>query len=329
MDLIFIILLIILCVLVAFYIRIHRLTTGGARRIVGGGKEIEARWLDIDIPELRQKIEDLGGELVHDEKQYRRYVFSLDSDTNDVKIDGKKNAKLTAGTVEINTKNTEKECKDFIKAVKSKGNGYVRTREEYNDGIVVTMTCKLYPAAKDGSTKHADEYDLITENTLEECQSFLEAVGVKQKAYHETRRIKYKAKGVNELVLDTIPGLPPYIEVEAKNEKAMFDMAKKLGLTKGEEHYGAYGQTFADTYGFTRKWIDNELDRLDFKTFAQRLQPMITKNKELFERVVKEFSSAVDEPVNGELALEEVGDASESAEEEVDERLSDDASEED
>jgi adenylate cyclase class IV len=325
MDLVFIILIIILCVLIAFYVKTqHRKTAGGSflggwfgqRRVIGGGKEIEARWLDIDIDEMRNKIEELGGELVHDEKQYRRYVYSLDSDTEDVKIEGKKNAKMTAGDSTVSTKNTEKQCKDFVKAVKSKGNGYVRTREEYRgNDVVVTMTCKLY-----GKGKHADEYELLIDGSLDDGKAFLDALGLAQRAYHETRRIKYKAgklKNINELVLDTIPGMPPYIEVEAKNEKAMFDTAKSLGLEKGKEHYGPYGKTFADVYGFTQSWFDNfegdGLNELTFGTFAEAMMPHITKNKEMFEKAVKMFSDAKNSVEDDELKpLEEVGESADS-----------------
>lgn len=295
MDLLFIILLVILCVLIAFWIYSKNPKAGGSvSRYVGGGKEIEARWLDVDIDDMRKKIEDLGGELVHDEKQYRRYTFNLAEDTKDVEI---KDGSLKVDDVVIKTTNSEKECKEFVKAIRSHGNGFARTREEYDGDIVVTMTCKIY-----GEGKHADEYEVKTENTLDECREFLLAVGLQQKAYHETRRIKYKSKGdelkgdelkgINELTIDTVPGMPPYVEVEAEDEKTMFDVAKKLGLNKGDEHYGPYGKTFAEVYGFDQKWFDNDFDRLDFETFADRLKEHVTKNMEMFEKAVSMFSKA-------------------------------------
>ena len=301
MDVLFIILLIILCVLVAFYLCSKNLKAGGSvsHRIIGGGKEIEARWLDVDVSDMRKKIEELGGELVHDEKQYRRYTFNLAEDTKNVDI---KDGNLSVGNVMVKTNNGKKECKEFVKAIRSHGNGFARTREEYRgNDIVVTMTCKIY-----GEGKHADEYELTTENTLEECREFLLAVGLQQKAYHETRRIKYKSKG-NELTIDTVPGMPPYVEVEAKDEKTMFSIAKKLGLEKGNEHYGPYGKTFAEVYGFDQKWFDNDFDRLDFETFAERLRKHIKENKDMFEKAVQMFSKA--ETV-------EVGDTESSEEDE-------------
>lgn len=305
MDVLFIFLLVILCVLIAFYVSSRNLKAGGSvsHRVLGGGKEIEARWLDVDIDDMRKKIEELGGELVHDEKQYRRYTFNLAEDTKDVKIE---DGSLSVDDVVIKTKNSKKECEEFVKAIRSHGNGFARTREEYRgENVVVTMTCKIY-----GEGKHADEYEVTTENTLDECQAFLLAVGLQQKAYHETRRIKYKSKGgelkgINELTIDTIPGMPPYVEVEAKDEKTMFKVAKKLGLEKGDEHYGPYGKTFAEVYGFDQKWFDNDFDRLDFETFADRLKEHVTKNMEMFEKAVSMFSKAA--PV-------EVGDDTQESE---------------
>lgn len=317
MDILFIFLLVVLCVLIAFYVSARNLKAGGAvsHRVLGGGKEIEARWLDVDIDDMRKKIEELGGELVHDEKQYRRYTFNLAEDTKDVKIE---DSTLKVDAVAIKTTNSEKECKEFVKAIRSNGNGFARTREEYDgDNIVVTMTCKIY-----GEGNHADEYEVTTENTLDECREFLLAVGLQQKAYHETRRIKYKSKedelkgdelkdinelkGINELTIDTVPGMPPYVEVEAEDEKTMFSVAKKLGLKKGDEHYGPYGKTFAEVYGFDQKWFDNDFDRLDFETFADRLREHVTKNMEMFDKAVSMFSKAE--------KLEEVGDDTESEE---------------
>ena len=312
MDLLFIILLVILCVLIAFYICSRDIKAGGSvsHRVLGGGKEIEARWLDVDIDEMRKKIEELGGELVHDEKQYRRYTFNLAEDTKDVEIKDGSLTVTTDASVVIKTKNSEKKCEEFVKAIRSHGNGFARTREEYRgDDIVVTMTCKIY-----GEGKHADEYEVETENTLDECRAFLLAVGLQQKAYHETRRIKYQSKGdklegINELTIDTVPGMPPYVEVEAKDEKTMFNVAKKLGL-KGKGHNGPYSKTMADVYGFDQKWFDNDFERLDFETFAERLREHIKENKEMFEKAVQMFSKA--ETV-------EVGDDTESDEEKKEE----------
>jgi len=286
MDMLFIILLIILCVLIAFYIRSKNLKAGGyvTHRVIGGEKEIEARWLDVDIDDMRKKIEELGGELVHNEKLYRRYVFKLSANTKDVKIN---DGRLSVDDIEIKTKNSKKECVEFVKAIRSNGNGVPRTREEYcGDDIVVTMTCKIY-----GEGKHADEYEVTTENTLDECRDFLLAVGLSQKAYHETRRIKYKSKGA-ELTIDTIPGMLPYVEVEATDEKTMFSVAKKLGLKKGDEHYGSYGKTFVEVYGFDQKWFNDNLDRLDFETFAEQMREHVTKNMQMFEKAVSMFSKA-------------------------------------
>jgi adenylate cyclase class 2 len=274
--------LIVLVICIALY-GMSAFHTGGY--YTGGAMEVEARWLDIDIPEMREKIEDYGGKLVHDEKQYRRYVFGIGGDLEKVDVEGPKNSKMNIGEHTIGTKNKESDCKKFIEALSSEMKGYARTREEYRGSrIVVTMTCKLYPPGK-----HADEYEVETTNTLKECQAFLLAIGLDPKAYHETRRIKYSVKPCNEVTIDTIPGLPPYVEIDCNSEKAMFKVAHALGLKKGDEYYGPYGKTFEQLYGLDQKWIDDDLDRLDFKTFEERLKDHIIENKELFQKVVDKY----------------------------------------
>lgn len=42
---------------------------------IGSGKEFEAKFLDINVNELRKLIKKVGGKLVHKKKRYIRAVF--------------------------------------------------------------------------------------------------------------------------------------------------------------------------------------------------------------------------------------------------------------
>ena len=49
------------------------------------GKEYEAKFLDIDVEALRNKIRALGGKLVHEEMKYSRVVFHRCQNVNNIK----------------------------------------------------------------------------------------------------------------------------------------------------------------------------------------------------------------------------------------------------
>lgn len=76
---------------------------------------------------------------------------------------------------------------------------------------------------------------------MDEAKEFLKLLNLKNESYHQTIRKKWSIKGCKELVIDTIPGIPTYIEIECDNEKFIKDIASKLGLNMSDAVYGAYG----------------------------------------------------------------------------------------
>lgn len=157
--------------------------------------------------------------------------------------------------------------------------GFARVRDEGD----ITMTVKIYP---DGlKTKYPEEYEITTPATFDEASEFMGAM-LDKKAYQETYREKWKMPGVKEVVIDTIPGLVPYCEIEADDEKAMKEACEKLGLKWEDAHFGAFTKTLEEEYGVPTKWLNDELDELTFETVGEKVGPMVTKNKDKFKKAV-------------------------------------------
>ena len=154
-------------------------------------EEIEAKFLDINIIELRKKLKLNNAKKIHKMMLYKRYVFHL----------------LT----------NEK--------------GYIRTRQENKK---VTITVKKYPE----NSKFATESEIVVNSTLEETRDFLLAQGYKIKAYQETLREKWSLGDCLEIAIDTIPGLPTYVELECQTEKEIKRVAKLLNFDFLKAEYG-------------------------------------------------------------------------------------------
>ena len=156
--------------------------------------------------------------------------------------------------------------------------GYIRTRKENNK---VTITIKTYP--KD--SKYAMESEIETKGTLDEAKKFLTACGFKLKAYQQTLREKWKINGCPEIAIDTIPGIPTYVELECNNEKEIKRVAKLLNLDFDKAEYGAYDKQFVDYYGMTKDNINEQISSLTFNNIDKELKNFIKKNKDLLKQV--------------------------------------------
>ena len=196
-------------------------------------EEIEGKFLDININELRKKLKLNNAKKIHKMMLYKRYVFHL--------LSGEK--------------------------------GYIRTREENNS---VTITVKTYPK----TSKYATESEVVVNSTLEQSRDFLLAQGYKIKAYQETLREKWSLGDCLEIAIDSIPGIPTYVELECKNEKEIKKVAKLLDLDFSKIEYGAYDKQFVDYYGMKKEDINNNVSSLTFKNVDKELNKYIKINKD-------------------------------------------------
>ena len=200
--------------------------------------EIEAKFLDININNLRKIIKKHGGKKVHKMMLYERYVFKL--------LTGEK--------------------------------GYIRTRQENNK---VTITIKTYPK----NSKYALENEIEIKGSLEEAKKFLLTCGFQLKAYQQTLREKWKLEGCPEIAIDTIPGIPTYVELECNNEKEIKRVAKLLDLDFDKAEYGAYDKQFLDYYGISKDAINDNISSLTFKNIDKELKQYINKNQDFLKKV--------------------------------------------
>ena len=156
--------------------------------------------------------------------------------------------------------------------------GYIRTRQEYNK---VTITIKKYPE----NSKFAIEDEIEVNSSFEDTKKFLLAQGFKIKAYQETLREKWSLGECLEIAIDTIPGIPTYVELECKNETAIKKIAKLLELDYSKAEYGPYDKQFIDYYGVDKNNINDVISSLTFANIDKELQPYIKKNKESLLKV--------------------------------------------
>ena len=204
--------------------------------------EIEAKFMEININDLRKKIKENGGKRVHKMVMYKRYVFDL---------------------------------------LVSKEKGYIRTRDENGR---ITITLKKYPP----NTKFAKEYEILLDkqSTIEDAKELLLAQGYKIKAYHETLREKWSIDGCPEIAIDTLPGIPTYVELECKNEGQIKKVSKLLGFDMKNAKYGPYVNQYKDYYNID---IDNNIHpSITFKNIITELKPSSNDQKKLLIKLKKD-----------------------------------------
>jgi len=159
-------------------------------------------------------------------------------------------------------------------------NGFARIRQENNK---VTMTIKTYD-----ESKFATETEVELKSTLEEARVFMINSGFVQKAYQETLREKWSVDGCPEIALDTVPGIPTYVELECKTVADIKKVAKQLDLDFSKAEYGSYTKQYIDYYGMTADEINKQTPMLTFKSIISDIKPFVRKNNELLKKVAKE-----------------------------------------
>jgi adenylate cyclase class IV len=159
--------------------------------------------------------------------------------------------------------------------------GFIRTRNENNS---VTITVKTYPK----NSKYALESEISVNGTLEQSRDFLLAQGYKIKAYQETLREKWSLDDCLEIAIDSIPGIPTYVELECKNEKEIKRMSKLLDLDYSKVEYGAFDKQFVDYYGLTKEQLNQDVHSLTFKNIDKELSKFIKKNRDLLKKCKKD-----------------------------------------
>jgi adenylate cyclase class 2 len=146
---------------------------------------------------------------------------------------------------------------------------FARVRDE---GRRTTLTVKR---KTDGPYYRESE---VCVGNFEGGQAVLGALGLKRKYYLEKMR-EIWTHGRSEVVFDTYPALPPYIEIEGPTEEAVGAIAKALGLREDDPQDRGAGEMYYDLYGITR---EREQGDLTFGGVVAALGPLVTKDPRVF-----------------------------------------------
>lgn len=182
-------------------------------KIVNMQTEIEAKFPDIDSEALRNKLRELGAELVHPEIMMKRHVF------------------------------------DYPDERLEKDGGWVRLRQESDK---TTLCYKKL----DDRTLHGTKEINVKVDDYDKTKNFLEAIGLKSKAYQETKRETWLYKEV-EVTIDTWPWIPSFVELEGPSERGVRDVAADLGFDWSKAMHGSVETVYQMHYDFTELEIDS------------------------------------------------------------------------
>ncbi len=153
-------------------------------------EEIEAKFIDINVDELKLKLENLGA----------TFVGSFDY---------------------------KRKSYDFPGLPLAEQHAWVRVRDE-GDRVVMTYKQRLEANSetmRDGGMKEVE----IVVSDFNLADQFLKSIGMIEKFYEENKRERYILDNV-EVDIDSWPMIKPYIELEGNSWENVKSVAEKLGF---------------------------------------------------------------------------------------------------
>lgn len=145
-----------------------------------------------------------------------------------------------------------------------KKGAWARVRDEVEK---VTMT---YKRVTEQSLDGVEEVELVIDD-FDNGRLFLRSIGLVEKAYQETKRIRYKIDGV-EFDIDTWPGLNSWLEIEASTNEDVKKYAKLLGFKWKDAMFGSADFVYEKVYKVDIDWINNKCAVLKFGELPPELQ---------------------------------------------------------
>ncbi len=164
-----------------------------------------------------------------------------------------------------------------------KSGPYVRVRHE---GDHVTFTVK-----SDLDSKFVKEYEVNVEkpngDTVDEMHKLLTALKFPIKYRVEKLREIWNIDDA-EVVFDTYPGLPTYIEIEAESKKKLDEVTRKLGFDP-KEASARKQDLYSIVYGISDDHKPPPNSELAFNEDAKKqFEGMFEKNEDLFDKLLAE-----------------------------------------
>lgn len=126
--------------------------------------------------------------------------------------------------------------------------GWVRVR---NEGNKITLS---YKQLNDRTLHGTKEVSVTVENYDATC-NFLEAIGLICTSTQETMRESWKI-GDTEIEIDSWPWIPSFVEIEAKDENVLFDIAGQLDLDAKQALHGSVEVAYQAVYNVTEAEVD-------------------------------------------------------------------------
>lgn len=127
--------------------------------------------------------------------------------------------------------------------------GWVRVRDE---GDKVTLAYKQLDNRNIDGTREVS----VGVSDFDDTVTLLQAAGLRQTSYQETRRESWVLGGV-QIELDEWPWVRPYVEIEAVDEEVLYDVARKLGFKKENALHGSVEIVYLQEYDVTEKEVDS------------------------------------------------------------------------
>lgn len=174
--------------------------------------EIEAKFLEIDVGQLRADLRGLGATCVQPMRLMKRKNF------------------------------------DYPDHRLEKVGAWVRIRDE---GDKTTLSYKQLAERTVQGTK---EINLVIDD-FDSATGILEAIGLHQTSYQETRRESWVLDG-SQIELDEWPWAKPYLEIEADSEARIIATAKLLGLKMDEAVYGSVEIVYMNEFDITEAEVN-------------------------------------------------------------------------
>lgn len=144
----------------------------------------------------------------------------------------------------------------------------MRVRDE---GTRVTMTIK-----RTAAESRYDLEDEVEVSDFDTTVKMLELMGMQKLYYVEKLRDIWETDRV-QIVFDTYPGLPAYLEIEGQTEESVVSLESVLGLAEAQnDARGLYEQH----YGITQ---DRPTDDLSFTTAGTVMEKYITHDRDTFD----------------------------------------------
>jgi len=176
--------------------------------------EIEAKFLDVNPDDVRERLFSIGGVMTHPERLMRRKVF----DFKDGRFDQK--------------------------------GAWLRVRDE---GDKVTVS---YKQQRD-TTLHGTSEHVITVDDFGAACELLVQLGMVEKSYQETKRETWMV-GEVEVVIDTWPWIPTFIECEGLSEDELRAVVEQLGFRMEDAvHGGVAAAVYRRYYEIPEKTVNN------------------------------------------------------------------------